>query len=74
MTGDDPNLELAGIVHEVIDANPGPVAQYLAGKSAILGFLVGQVMKKSAGQAVPQTVQALLKAELEKRAAGTRES
>jgi Asp-tRNA(Asn)/Glu-tRNA(Gln) amidotransferase B subunit len=34
-----------------------------------LGFLVGQVMKKSGGQAVPQVVQALIKRELEARAA-----
>jgi aspartyl-tRNA(Asn)/glutamyl-tRNA(Gln) amidotransferase subunit B len=61
--------ELAPLVREVIDANPGPVTQYLAGKTATLGFLVGQVMKRSGGQAVPQTVQALLRAELEKRAA-----
>jgi aspartyl-tRNA(Asn)/glutamyl-tRNA(Gln) amidotransferase subunit B len=52
----------------VLEENPGPVAQYLAGKTATLGFLVGQVMKKSGGQAVPQVVQDLLRAELEARA------
>jgi aspartyl-tRNA(Asn)/glutamyl-tRNA(Gln) amidotransferase subunit B len=60
--------ELLPLVREVLDANPGPVAQYLGGKTATLGFLVGQVMKKSGGQAVPQTVQDLLRAELDRRA------
>jgi aspartyl-tRNA(Asn)/glutamyl-tRNA(Gln) amidotransferase subunit B len=60
--------ELAPLVRQVIDAHPGPVAQYLGGKTSTLGFLVGQVMKLSQGQAVPQTVQSLLKAELDRRA------
>jgi aspartyl-tRNA(Asn)/glutamyl-tRNA(Gln) amidotransferase subunit B len=46
------------------------VRQYLAGKSATLGFLVGQVMKKSGGQAVPQKVQEILRAELERLGSG----
>jgi aspartyl-tRNA(Asn)/glutamyl-tRNA(Gln) amidotransferase subunit B len=62
--------ELLPLVREVLDANPGPVAQFLGGKTATLGFLVGQVMKKSGGQAVPQTVQDLLRAELSRRAGG----
>ncbi len=62
--------ELEPLVREVLDQNPGPVAQYQAGKTATLAFLVGQVMKKSGGQAVPQVVQSLLKRELEARAAG----
>jgi aspartyl-tRNA(Asn)/glutamyl-tRNA(Gln) amidotransferase subunit B len=61
--------ELEPLVREVLDQHPGPVAQFLAGKTATLGFLVGQVMKKSGGQAVPQVVQALIQRELEARAA-----
>jgi aspartyl-tRNA(Asn)/glutamyl-tRNA(Gln) amidotransferase subunit B len=61
--------DLAPLVRAVIEENAGPVAQYLGGKTATLGFLVGQVMKKSGGQAVPQTVRELLEAELAKRAA-----
>ncbi|MEK7331248.1 MAG: Asp-tRNA(Asn)/Glu-tRNA(Gln) amidotransferase subunit GatB [Candidatus Eisenbacteria bacterium] len=61
------NEDLAPLVQAAIDENPGPVAQYLGGKTATLGFLVGQVMKKSGGQAVPQTVKELLEAELAKR-------
>jgi aspartyl-tRNA(Asn)/glutamyl-tRNA(Gln) amidotransferase subunit B len=59
--------DLEPLVRAVIDENPGPVGQYLGGKTATLGFLVGQVMKKSGGQAVPQTVKELLEAELAKR-------
>jgi aspartyl-tRNA(Asn)/glutamyl-tRNA(Gln) amidotransferase subunit B len=59
--------DLLPLVRAVLDEHPGPVSQYLAGKHATLGFLVGQVMKKSGGQAVPQTVQELLARELASR-------
>jgi aspartyl-tRNA(Asn)/glutamyl-tRNA(Gln) amidotransferase subunit B len=57
--------ELLPIVRQVLEEHPGPVKQYLGGKTATLGFLVGQVMKKSGGQAVPQRVQEMLRSELE---------
>ena len=56
--------ELLPLVREVLAENPGPVAQFRGGKQATLGFLVGQVMKKSGGRAAPQVVQELLRAEL----------
>ncbi len=56
--------ELLPLVRGVIEENPGPVAQYRGGKTATIGFLVGQVMKKSGGQAVPQVVRELLEKEL----------
>jgi aspartyl-tRNA(Asn)/glutamyl-tRNA(Gln) amidotransferase subunit B len=59
--------ELGPLVQAVLEEHAGPVAQYLAGKTATLGFLVGQVMKKSGGQAVPQVVQELLREALEAR-------
>jgi aspartyl-tRNA(Asn)/glutamyl-tRNA(Gln) amidotransferase subunit B len=62
--------ELQPLVRQVLDEHPGPVAQFLAGEGKTLGFLVGQVMKRSAGQAVPQRVQELVRAELERRARG----
>ncbi len=62
--------ELAPLVEQVIHEHPGPVAQYLAGEAKTLGFLVGQVMKKSGGQAVPQVVQELLRAALAKGGPG----
>ena len=48
--------DLLPLVRAVLAEHPGPVAQFRAGKAATLGFLVGQVMKKSGGQAVPQVV------------------
>lgn len=52
------------IVDEVLAANPKQVEQYKAGKTAVAGFLVGQIMKASRGQANPQMAQELLKAKL----------
>ena len=56
--------ELSCIVEQVIAENPGPVAEYLGGKEAILRFLVGQVMKATRGQANPQLVNELLREKL----------
>lgn len=47
-------------VREVLDANPEQVEQFRAGKTKVRGFFVGQVMKKTRGQANPQLVNALL--------------
>ena len=52
------------IIDDVITANPKQVEQYKSGKTAVAGFLVGQVMKASRGQANPGTVNELLKAKL----------
>jgi len=40
------------------------VEQYRGGKQAVIGFLVGQVMTASRGQADPAAVNALLKGKL----------
>jgi aspartyl-tRNA(Asn)/glutamyl-tRNA(Gln) amidotransferase subunit B len=45
---------------EVLAENPEPVATYKAGKVTLLGWFVGQVMKKSRGKADPQVVKAIL--------------
>ncbi len=58
------------LVLEVLAEHDGAVAQVPAGNSRTFDFLVGQVMKKSRGQAAPQVVQGLLAAELARRAAG----
>jgi len=55
---------LGKIVDEVIAANPKQVEQYRGGKTTVIGFLVGQVMKQSRGQANPAAVNELLKAKL----------
>jgi aspartyl-tRNA(Asn)/glutamyl-tRNA(Gln) amidotransferase subunit B len=55
---------LEKIIDEVIAANPKQVEQYKSGKTAVMGFLVGQVMKASRGQANPAAVNELLKNKL----------
>jgi aspartyl-tRNA(Asn)/glutamyl-tRNA(Gln) amidotransferase subunit B len=55
---------LGAIADEVIAENPDAVEQFRAGKDAIMGFLVGQVMKKSAGSANPKLAQQVLRERL----------
>lgn len=55
---------LGKIIDEVIAGNPKQVEQYRGGKAAVIGFLVGQVMKASRGQADPAAVNRLLKEKL----------
>ena len=56
---------LEKIIDEIIAANPKQVEQYKGGKSTVIGFFVGQVMKASRGQANPAAVNDLLKAKLQ---------
>jgi aspartyl-tRNA(Asn)/glutamyl-tRNA(Gln) amidotransferase subunit B len=56
--------DLGGIIDEVIAENPGPVGQFRGGKEGVIGFLVGQVMKKTGGAANPQEAQRLLRERL----------
>lgn len=56
--------ELLTVVREVIAENPGPVQQYRDGKQQVIGFLMGQVMKKTQGKAKPDMVMGLFKKEL----------
>jgi len=55
---------LEKIVNEVIAANPKQLEQYRGGKSTVIGFFVGQVMKASRGQANPAVVNELLRKKL----------
>jgi len=56
--------EIEKIIDEVIARNPKQVEQYRAGKTTILGFFVGQVMKATKGQAKPELVNEMLKKHL----------
>jgi aspartyl-tRNA(Asn)/glutamyl-tRNA(Gln) amidotransferase subunit B len=56
--------KLAAVAREVIAANPKQTEQYRKGKTAALGWFVGQVMKATRGQANAQVVQEVLKREL----------
>jgi aspartyl-tRNA(Asn)/glutamyl-tRNA(Gln) amidotransferase subunit B len=55
---------LEKIIDEIIAANPKQVEQYKSGKTTVIGYFVGQVMKASRGQANPAAVNELLKAKL----------
>ena len=78
-TGDAPGaiVELKGMkqvsdtgaIEEVVDrvlaANPDEVAAYKGGKTGLIGFFVGQVMREMRGQANPQVVNEVLKNRLD---------
>ncbi|MDZ4170151.1 MAG: Asp-tRNA(Asn)/Glu-tRNA(Gln) amidotransferase subunit GatB [Coriobacteriia bacterium] len=78
-TGDAPGaiVELQGLVQvsdtgaidavvaRVLQANPGKVEEYRAGKTGLMGFFVGQVMRETGGQANPKVVNEALSRELE---------
>ncbi len=51
---------IRGVCAEVIAENPEQVANYKAGKVTLMGWFVGQVMKKSRGKADPQVARAML--------------
>jgi len=77
-TGDDPSLiaekldlaqidddsTLDDLVVKVVMLYPEQVAQYKAGKVAVLKFLMGKVMTESKGKANPQKVEEILKEKL----------
>ncbi|MBR2483036.1 MAG: Asp-tRNA(Asn)/Glu-tRNA(Gln) amidotransferase subunit GatB [Alphaproteobacteria bacterium] len=55
---------IEAIVDEVIAANPSQVEQYKSGKVGLLGFFVGNVMKKTGGTANPAVVNEILRGKL----------
>lgn len=59
--------EILKVVLEVLDENPQSIEDFKNGKDRALGFMVGQVMKKSKGQANPKMASDLLTKELAKR-------
>ncbi|WP_077210719.1 Asp-tRNA(Asn)/Glu-tRNA(Gln) amidotransferase subunit GatB [Bacillus dakarensis] len=58
---------LLEIVTEVLDNNPQSIEDFKNGKNKAIGFLVGQLMKATKGQANPQIVNKLLQQEIQKR-------
>ena len=57
--------ELTAIVKEILDANPQQVEEYRGGKTKVLGFFVGQLMKKTKGKANPKMANELFLKELQ---------
>ena len=58
---------LEPLVTQLLDDNPGQVAAFLAGKTKLIGFFVGQVMKQTRGKANPQVVNQVVGRLLEAR-------
>ncbi|MCP4342292.1 MAG: Asp-tRNA(Asn)/Glu-tRNA(Gln) amidotransferase subunit GatB [Desulfobulbaceae bacterium] len=56
--------ELQALVKEIIGANPGQADDFRAGKTKLMGFFVGQLMKKTKGQANPKLANELFSKEL----------
>ncbi len=57
---------IGAVVDEVLAACPAEVEKFKSGKTKVMGFLVGQVMKKTRGKANPQAVNRLLAEKLQK--------
>jgi glutaminyl-tRNA synthetase len=55
---------LAPAVDAVLAANAAKAAEYRGGKTGLMGFFVGQVMRQSGGKANPEVVRALLEERL----------
>ena len=56
---------LGALVEEVVAAFPEKVQEYRGGKTGLLGFFTGNIMRKTEGRADPKLVQELLKERLE---------
>ena len=56
--------ELEGVVNGILADHPDDVADYRAGKTKLLGFFMGQVMRATQGKANPKLVNELLRKKL----------
>jgi len=57
---------LRAMVGEIVAGNPEQVASYRAGKEALMGWFVGQLMARTKGKAEPQAAQRILQELLKK--------
>ncbi len=56
--------DLVAVIREIIAANPEQAAQYRSGKTKVMGFFVGQLMKQTKGRANPKLANELFAKEL----------
>lgn len=59
--------EIIKIANEVLDENPKAIEQYKNGRTNVVDFLTGQIMKKTRGQANPAIARSTMASEIEKR-------
>lgn len=57
--------ELKSVINQTIKENPDLVEKYRQGKTQVIGFFVGQIMKETSGRANPQVLNKLLKEHLD---------
>lgn len=63
--GDEDSIKQ--VVLEVLEEQPQAIDQYQSGRTNIVDFLVGQVMKKTRGKANPAMTRSMMTEEIEKR-------
>lgn len=61
------NSFIEPMVDEILDAYPDKVQEYVGGKEGLMGFFIGQVMKKSKGQANPKMARELVLKKIDER-------
>jgi len=59
--------EIVKIANEVLDENPKAIEQYKNGRTNVVDFLTGQIMKKTRGTANPAIARSTMASEIEKR-------
>ena len=59
-SGGGEKIDLEGIIDKIIDENPSEVSAYKAGKTQLLGFFMGQVMRETGGKSNPSEVNKVL--------------
>ena len=59
--------EIVKVANEVLDEHPDVIEQYKNGKTNMVNYLVGQVMKKTGGKANPTLARDVMAKEIEKR-------
>ena len=63
----DDEKYLSNIASEVVESHPDEVEKYLKGRNRLLGFFVGQIMKRTKGQANPGKANKIVREVLEKK-------
>ena len=58
------SASLEPVIDKIVAANPKQVEEFRSGKTKVIGFFVGQVMKETRGQANPKVVNEMLQKKL----------
>ncbi|HMK65031.1 MAG TPA: Asp-tRNA(Asn)/Glu-tRNA(Gln) amidotransferase GatCAB subunit B, partial [Thermodesulfobacteriota bacterium] len=56
--------QIEAVIDEVLGANPDKITEYKNGKTKLLGFFVGEIMKRTQGKANPKMVNEILQKKL----------